>query len=91
MTDRVSSLALNEDEDVVIIGTVGKGVMVAQFNQEKRQFDSITNITTPNIPHLVIDEVAVHKPSGMVAIASRGGLSIGELNGGGLTILNLIL
>jgi|APSaa5957512622_1039677.scaffolds.fasta_scaffold08414_6 hypothetical protein len=84
----VSSLAVNDDGNVVLIGTKGGGIGVGHFNSTTKSFDSISNIVRPQILHDFVEDIAIHKASGLVAIATRGGVNIGRLDNGALMILN---
>lgn len=83
----VKKLAVNSNQNTVLIGSVGGGLSIAKFNEQTQAFDSIEQFGKNVIGHPTVDDIAVNKVNGLVALGTRVGLSIARFDEDNLIFL----
>ena len=83
----VKALAVNSNQDTVLIGSVGGGLSIAKYNELTQAFDSIEHVGKDVIGHPTVDDIAVNCVNGLIALGTRLGLTIAIFDGSNITYL----
>jgi hypothetical protein len=83
----VTKLAVNSNQNTVLIGSVGGGLSIAGYNEQTQSFDTIENVGKNVIGNPTVDDIAVNKVNDLVVLGTRDGLSIAKFNEGNLIFL----
>lgn len=87
VTRAVKSLAVNNQDDTVLIGSIGGGLAVASYNAQSQAFSAIMNVGKDVIGHQTVDDIAVNRINGLVALGTRTGLAMARFDGSEITFL----